>query len=164
MRAAYSATRPRPGAGRRGNPGHGVCRLHDQRDRLGTLGLLGHGRIREELREAAMRAKPHLQGVNRIGAWIVIPREVVAGGLVAQVQHYVSRLPAAGPAVVLLHLHPRPGNERDGHENVLLNLAHSSVTGALGTVRGRIAGQVKTGRAELPRAVPCISGIGGGIT
>ena len=50
-----------------GNPADGVRRLGDEGGRLGASRLLWHGRIGQQLGQAAGRAEPHLQRVNRIG-------------------------------------------------------------------------------------------------
>ena len=89
---------------------HRVDRLRDQRGRFGSPGLFRHGRVVEQLGEAAAGAEPHLERVNRVRSRIVAWREVIAGGLTAQVEHHVPGRAAAGPALVSVHRYPHAGH------------------------------------------------------
>ena len=73
-----------------GNPADRVRRLGDEGGRLGAPWLLRHGRIGQQLGQAAIRAEPHLQRVNRIGLSIVIFREVVAGRLLTEIENNIA--------------------------------------------------------------------------
>jgi len=70
-----------------GYPADRVRRLLDEGRWLGAARLLGNGGIIEQLGEPAACAQPHLERVDRIGAWIGPLGKVVAGGLIAQVEY-----------------------------------------------------------------------------
>ena len=92
-----------------GRPGHLLHRLRgllDERGGLGAPGLLGHRGVGPQLGQAARRAQPHLQRVHRVGPGIAASREVVTGGLLAEVQDEMARGPVAGPARILIHRYP----------------------------------------------------------
>ena len=73
----------------------GVRGLRDQRFGLGASRLGGDGGLADQLRESACRAQPHLQWVAGVWAGVTAIRELVARGLVAQVEYQVARPPTA---------------------------------------------------------------------
>ncbi len=81
-----------------------VGRLRDERGWLGAPRLLRHSRISHELREAAGRTEPHLERVLGVWPWILSGREVVAGGLLAQVKYQMTGAAPAGTAGMICHL------------------------------------------------------------
>jgi hypothetical protein len=85
-----ASTREPPGGGKALNAIDGLC---DKSVRLSSERLLGRNGFAYELRQAAVRAQPHLERVDRIGIPGVKRREVIAGGLVAQVEHQVAGPP-----------------------------------------------------------------------
>ena len=78
----------------------GLC---DEGFGLSPPRLLGDGRFANELRQAARRAQPHLEWIGRVGARVIGPREMVAGGLVAQVEYQIAGRPRARTTGVTAH-------------------------------------------------------------
>jgi hypothetical protein len=76
---------------------YGVGGLCDERFGLGASRLAGHGGIADQLGQAACRAQPHLQWMAGVWAGVPAIRELVASGLVAQVEHQVAGPPTAPP-------------------------------------------------------------------
>jgi hypothetical protein len=89
LRDASSRVEPTGG----GNPLHGVGRLGYERGRLGTQGLLGEGRVFDQLGQTARRTQPHLERIHGVWTRCIGRGKVVAGRLFTQVEHQM-----AGPA------------------------------------------------------------------
>ena len=88
--------------GRR-QPLDGVDGLRDERFGLGAERLLGLNGLAQELCQAARRAQPHLERVRRVGIPVVGRRKMIAGRLVAQVEHHLAGMPCARSTGVTAH-------------------------------------------------------------
>ena len=108
---------------RRRDPVHRVPRLGDQGCGLRAPGFLGDGGIGEQLGKTTGGAQPHLQRVNRIRSRFVIFREVIARGLLAEIENDSTVAAAAGAALVDVH----PGLRLARVQNS--QLASISITG-----------------------------------
>ncbi len=65
---------------------HNIRGLHDEGARLDPFRLFGQRWVFCQLGKAAFRADPHREGIDRIRGWNIRGREVIARGLLTEVE------------------------------------------------------------------------------
>ena len=132
---------------------YGLC---DESFRLRAKRLLGHNRFADELCQAAGGAQPHLERVGRVGSLAMEGREMITGGLVAQVQHHFARLPCARATGVTTHRDllstGKPATLASRLSRLATTFPHRATPQTCDTRRGRASGQPRkaSARADAP--------------
>ena len=90
---------------------HRICGLHDEGARLDPFRFFGQRGVFCQLSKAAFRADPHREGINRVRGWSIHGREVIARGLLTEVEGQSTHVAAARstfycPIRKNLHLFP----------------------------------------------------------